>query len=46
MTLDMLVVWIVVGGVAGLLADALIKGIRCCAWPCVVCAGCEIERTP
>jgi len=28
MTLDMLVVWIVVGGIAGLLADALIKNIR------------------
>ncbi|MGH7615463.1 MAG: GlsB/YeaQ/YmgE family stress response membrane protein [Gemmatimonadales bacterium] len=28
MTLDMLVIWIVVGGVAGLLADALIKGIK------------------
>lgn len=28
MTLDMLVVWIVIGGIAGLLADALIKDIR------------------
>lgn len=28
MTLDMLVIWIVVGGVAGLLADAMIKGIK------------------
>lgn len=28
MTLDMLVVWIVVGGIAGLLADAMIKGIK------------------
>ena len=28
MTLDMLVVWIVVGGIAGLLADALIKNIK------------------
>lgn len=28
MTLDMLVVWVVVGGVAGLLADALIKNIK------------------
>jgi uncharacterized membrane protein YeaQ/YmgE (transglycosylase-associated protein family) len=28
MTLDMLVVWVVVGGIAGLLADALIKDIK------------------
>jgi uncharacterized membrane protein YeaQ/YmgE (transglycosylase-associated protein family) len=28
MTLDNLVVWIVVGGIAGLLADAMIKNIR------------------
>jgi uncharacterized membrane protein YeaQ/YmgE (transglycosylase-associated protein family) len=28
MTLDMLVTWIVVGGIAGLLADAMIKGIK------------------
>ena len=26
MTLDQLVLWIVVGGIAGLLADALVKG--------------------
>jgi uncharacterized membrane protein YeaQ/YmgE (transglycosylase-associated protein family) len=28
MTLDQLVIWIVVGGIAGLLADAFVKGIR------------------
>jgi uncharacterized membrane protein YeaQ/YmgE (transglycosylase-associated protein family) len=28
MTLDQLVLWIVVGGIAGLLADAFVKGIR------------------
>lgn len=28
MTIDQLVVWIVVGGIAGILADILIKGIR------------------
>ena len=28
MTIDQVVVWIIVGGVAGLLADALVKGIR------------------
>jgi uncharacterized membrane protein YeaQ/YmgE (transglycosylase-associated protein family) len=28
MTLDQIVVWIVVGGLAGILADALIKGIK------------------
>ena len=28
MTIEQVVVWIIVGGIAGLLADALIKGIR------------------
>ncbi|MBF8261333.1 MAG: hypothetical protein HW376_862 [candidate division NC10 bacterium] len=28
MTIEQIVVWIIVGGIAGLLADALIKGIR------------------
>jgi uncharacterized membrane protein YeaQ/YmgE (transglycosylase-associated protein family) len=28
MTLNQLVIWIVVGGIAGLLADAVVKGIR------------------
>jgi len=28
MTLQQIIVWIIVGGVAGLLADALIKGIK------------------
>jgi uncharacterized membrane protein YeaQ/YmgE (transglycosylase-associated protein family) len=28
MTIEQLVVWIVVGGIAGLLADAFVKGIR------------------
>lgn len=28
MSLDQLVLWIVVGGIAGLLADALVKGIN------------------
>jgi uncharacterized membrane protein YeaQ/YmgE (transglycosylase-associated protein family) len=28
MTIDQLVVWVVVGGIAGLFADAVIKGIR------------------
>ncbi|MBN2385504.1 MAG: GlsB/YeaQ/YmgE family stress response membrane protein [Anaerolineales bacterium] len=28
MTLDQLVLWIIVGGIAGLLADAVIKGIK------------------
>lgn len=28
MTLDQVVVWIIVGGIAGLLADALITGIK------------------
>jgi len=28
MTLDQLVLWIIVGGVAGLLADAFVKGIK------------------
>ena len=28
MTLDQLVVWIIVGGIAGLLADAFVKGIK------------------
>lgn len=28
MTIDRLVVWVVIGGIAGVLADALIKGIR------------------
>ncbi len=28
MTLDQLVLWIIVGGVAGVLADAFVKGIR------------------
>jgi uncharacterized membrane protein YeaQ/YmgE (transglycosylase-associated protein family) len=28
MTLDQLVLWIIVGGIAGLLADAFVRGIR------------------
>jgi len=28
MTLDQLVLWIIVGGIAGLLADAVVKGIK------------------
>jgi len=28
MTLEQLVVWIVVGGIAGLLADSVVKGIK------------------
>ena len=28
MSLEQLVIWIVVGGIAGLLADAFVKGIR------------------
>jgi len=28
MTIEQVVIWIIVGGIAGLLADALIKGIR------------------
>jgi uncharacterized membrane protein YeaQ/YmgE (transglycosylase-associated protein family) len=28
MTIEQIVIWIIVGGIAGLLADALIKGIR------------------
>jgi uncharacterized membrane protein YeaQ/YmgE (transglycosylase-associated protein family) len=28
MTLDQVVVWIIVGGVAGLIAEALVKGVR------------------
>ena len=28
MTLDQIVVWIIVGGIAGLLADAFVRGIR------------------
>jgi uncharacterized membrane protein YeaQ/YmgE (transglycosylase-associated protein family) len=28
MTLDQIVIWIVVGGIAGLLADALVGGIK------------------
>lgn len=28
MTLDQLVLWIVIGGIAGVLADAVIKGIK------------------
>jgi uncharacterized membrane protein YeaQ/YmgE (transglycosylase-associated protein family) len=28
MTLDQLVLWIIIGGIAGLLADAVVKGIK------------------
>jgi len=28
MTIEQLVLWIIVGGIAGVLADALVKGIR------------------
>jgi uncharacterized membrane protein YeaQ/YmgE (transglycosylase-associated protein family) len=28
MTIEQVVLWIIVGGIAGLLADALVKGIR------------------
>jgi uncharacterized membrane protein YeaQ/YmgE (transglycosylase-associated protein family) len=28
MTLDQIVIWIIVGGLAGLIADAFVKGIR------------------
>jgi uncharacterized membrane protein YeaQ/YmgE (transglycosylase-associated protein family) len=28
MTLETIVVWVIVGGVAGLLAEALVKGVR------------------
>ncbi len=28
MTLEQLVIWIIVGGIAGVVADALVKGIR------------------
>jgi uncharacterized membrane protein YeaQ/YmgE (transglycosylase-associated protein family) len=28
MTLETVVLWIIIGGIAGLLADALVKGIR------------------
>ena len=28
MTLDQLVLWIIVGGIAGLLADAVVKGVK------------------
>jgi uncharacterized membrane protein YeaQ/YmgE (transglycosylase-associated protein family) len=28
MTIEQIVIWIIVGGIAGLLADALVKGIK------------------
>ena len=32
MSIEQIVIWIIVGGIAGLLADAIVKGIRVSYW--------------